>query len=139
MRPVALIFAANRDLGIIRVMSDKLEMPPVVDCVVELGVVRMRMGVGATARQSYRPRMCLWVDQRTGMILHFELTEPLESYVPLVVNSLGGLAERIGSVPRQVQLRDPQLASELRRILEPIASRSWCVNHSPCSMRPSQA
>ncbi len=99
-------------------MSDNVEIPPVVDAVVELGVVRMRMGVGSSARESYRPRMCLWVDQRSGMILHFELTEPLESYVPLVVNSLGGVAKRIRGLPRQIQLRDPQLAGELRRVLE---------------------
>lgn len=111
-------FTAHGDVGIIRAMSDNVEIPPVVNTVVELGVVRMRMGVGPSARESYLPRMCLWVDQRTGMILHFELTEPLESYVPLVVNSLGGVAGRIGGLPRQIQLRDPQLAGELRGILE---------------------
>jgi tetratricopeptide (TPR) repeat protein len=99
-------------------MSDNLKIPPILDCVVELGMVRMRMAVGPSARQSYRPRLCLWVDQRTGMIAHFEMTEPLESYLPLVVNSMGGLADRIGGLPRQVQLRDTQLAMQLRPILE---------------------
>jgi hypothetical protein len=80
-------------------MSDNLKIPPILDCVVELGMVRMRMAVGPSARQSYRPRLCLWVDQRTGMIAHFEMTEPLESYLPLVVNSMGGLADRIGGLP----------------------------------------
>ncbi|MGA2442534.1 MAG: tetratricopeptide repeat protein, partial [Tepidisphaeraceae bacterium] len=99
-------------------MKDNLENPPVLDCVLEMGVVRMRMGVGPSKEQSYRPRMCLWADQRTGMILHFELTEPLENYVPLVMDSLDGVIHRIGGAPRQIQLRDPQLASELRRALE---------------------
>jgi len=100
-------------------MDTHPKLPPVLDAVVELGVVRMRTSVGARPQERYRPRMCLWVDQGTGMILHFELSEPMPSYLPLVVDSLAAVAERMGGVPRQIQLRDTKLAGELKQALEP--------------------
>ena len=101
------------------IMDTHPKLPPVLDAVVELGVVRMRTSVGARSQERYRPRMCLWVDQGTGMILHFELSEPMPSYLPLVVDSLAAVAERMGGVPRQIQLRDTKLAGELKQALEP--------------------
>src|SRR6185437_15762113 len=100
-------------------MDDKSK-PPVVDVTAELGVVRMRSMVGDSPEEAYRPRMCLWVDQRSGKILSFELFKPSENYSPQILESFSKLSNRIGGVPRQVQLRDPGLATELRVTLDPM-------------------
>ena len=99
------------------VMSEARQIP-ILDMVVELGIVRMRIGV-SEAGMSYLPRSCMWVDQRSGMILHFEMTEPLTEYVSFILDSLSDLAERIGGVPGQIQLRDVKLAGGLKEVLEP--------------------
>jgi tetratricopeptide (TPR) repeat protein len=98
-------------------MSEAKQIP-ILDMVVEVGIVRMRVGV-SEAGMNYLPRSCIWVDQRSGMILHFEMTEPLTDYVGFVLDSLSDLAERIGGVPRQIQLRDVKLAGGLKEVLEP--------------------
>lgn len=99
-------------------MSDLPELPPIVDAVVELGVVRMRTSVGPSAASSYRPRMILWADQGSGMILHFELGEPGDDGAPFVMRSLPKLVDRLKGLPKQIQLRNPALARELRGMLE---------------------
>jgi hypothetical protein len=100
-------------------MAENMKLPPLMELVTELGVVRMRVGVGRAASESYRPRMCLWVDQESGVIVHFELGEPAPSYLPLVLKSLGQVVERVGGLPRQIQLRDTRLAGALRDALKP--------------------
>jgi len=80
----------------------------------------MRMSVGQSTSSAYRPRMGLWVDQSSGMILHFELGKPAQDDAFLFMNSLDKLARRIGGVPRQIQLRNLETARILRRALEPI-------------------
>jgi tetratricopeptide (TPR) repeat protein len=101
-------------------MSDRPKLPPIVDAVVELGVVRMRASIGPSAATAYRPRMILWIHQASGMILHFELGEPGDDGLPFVVGSLPKLIERLGGLPRQIQLRNPTLARELRETLGPV-------------------
>ncbi|HSZ59660.1 MAG TPA: hypothetical protein VK797_28715 [Tepidisphaeraceae bacterium] len=98
-------------------MSEAREIP-ILDVVVELGIVRMRVGV-AEAGGGYLPRTCMWVEQRSGMVLHFEITQPLTDYVAFVLDSLSNLAEQMGGVPRQIQLRDVKLAGGLKEVLEP--------------------
>lgn len=100
-------------------MPDRPKLPPIVDAVVELGVVRMRASVGPTAATAYRPRTILWVHQASGMILDVVLGEPGDDGLPFVVGSLPKLVERLGGLPRQIQLRNPMLARELRETLEP--------------------
>lgn len=100
-------------------MPDPSKLPPVMDAIVELGVVRMRASVGPSAASSYRPRMILWIDQRSGMILHFELGQPGDDGLRFVVRSMPKLVERLGGLPRQIQLRNPTLARELRETLGP--------------------
>ncbi|HVT89815.1 MAG TPA: tetratricopeptide repeat protein [Tepidisphaeraceae bacterium] len=99
-------------------MQHDLSKPPIWDGVMELGLMRMRAGVGS-AEGTYLPRLLLWVDHRSGVVLHFEMTEPLDSYVPLVVNGLNTLFKLVGGLPRQIQVRNLQLADELREALEP--------------------
>lgn len=100
-------------------MDDKSKTP-VLDMTAEMGVIRMRSMVGNSPEEAYRPRMCLWVDQQSGMILSFELFEPAENYSPQILKSFSKLSHSIGGVPRQVQLRDPALATELRVTLDPM-------------------
>ncbi|HEY2589332.1 MAG TPA: tetratricopeptide repeat protein [Tepidisphaeraceae bacterium] len=100
-------------------MPDRPKLPPIVDAVVELGVVRMRASVGPTAATAYRPRTILWVHQSSGMILHFALGQPGDDGLPFVVRSLPELVGRLGGLPRQIQLRTPTLARELRETLGP--------------------
>jgi tetratricopeptide (TPR) repeat protein len=99
-------------------MDRDLEIPPVLELVVELGLMRMRVAVGETREEAYRPRMCLCVDQRSGMILHFEMGEPIPDYLPLALQCIGKAAEQVGGLPRQVQTRDPKLAGDLRAKLD---------------------
>jgi tetratricopeptide (TPR) repeat protein len=101
------------------IMPERSKLPPIVDAVVELGVVRMRASVGPTAATAYRPRMILWIHQSSGMILHFELGQPGDDGLPFVVRSLPELVNRLGGLPKQIQLRNPTLARELRETLEP--------------------
>jgi tetratricopeptide (TPR) repeat protein len=97
-------------------MSSESDMPPLLELVAELGVIRMRVGVGRAGGEGYRPRMCMWVDHGSGVVLHFELGEPAPSYLPLVMKSLKVLVNRVGGLPRQIQLRDPTLAKELKGV-----------------------
>jgi hypothetical protein len=119
-KPDELIhWASAARAAIVPAMDDKSK-PPVVDLTAELGVVRMRSMVGPSAEEAYRPRMCLWVDQQSGAILSFELFKPSEHYSPQILKSFSKLSKTIGGVPRQVQLRDPGLATELRVSLDPM-------------------
>ena len=95
------------------------EMPPIVNAVVQVGLARMRFSVGLTAQSAYHPRMVLWVDASSGMILHFELGKQVQHIAMLVMASLEKLAGRIGGLPKQIQLRQTELARILRRALEP--------------------
>jgi tetratricopeptide (TPR) repeat protein len=100
-------------------MSERA-LPPIVNAVVQVGVARMRISLGASAAAAYRPRMCLWVDAATGPILHFELGKEMQPDVVLVMHSLEQVARRLGGLPRQIQLRDPEMARNLRSALEPL-------------------
>lgn len=79
--------------------------------------MRMRVGVGRSETESYRPRLCLWVDGTTGMILHFELGEPANDYLPLVLHSLGKLVDRLEGLPSKILLSDPALGASLQKKL----------------------
>lgn len=98
----------------------EFEMPPIVNAVLQLGVTRMRVSVGPNPGAAYRPRMCLWVDASSGMIIHFELSQQMQPDALLVLESVRKLAGRIGGVPRQIQVRNPELARALRLAMEPI-------------------
>ena len=100
-------------------MSDHYQPQPRTNHVVEMGLARMRVGVGRTAAEVYRPRICLFVDHASGLILHFQLAEAQPEYVPFVIKTLGELADHIGGLPAEIYLRDPKLAGELQKILRP--------------------
>ena len=102
----------------ITTMAPFRDIPPIKDVVLELGIIRMRMHVKDPGGEGYRPRLCLCVEQRSGMVLHFEMSEPLETYLPLAVDCIADAGDRIGGLPRQVQVRDPKLAKDLRPPLE---------------------
>jgi hypothetical protein len=113
--PAPKTMAAGR---ISRMTDRSHNIPPVLDLVMEVGVMRLRAGVGETREEAYRPRMCLCVDQRSGMVIDFEMGEPMPDYLPLVLQCIGRSADRIGGLPRQVQTRDPALATSLRQALD---------------------
>lgn len=100
-------------------MSEQ-QLPPIVNAVVQMGVARMRMSVGPTVASSYRPRMLLWVDASSGMILHFELGQQGQPEAVSAMAGLEKLARRIGGLPKQIQLRHTELARILREALGPI-------------------
>jgi tetratricopeptide (TPR) repeat protein len=100
--------------------NSSFDPPPVLDLVVQLGVIRMPMFVGETKQDAFRPRMCMWVDAKSGFVFQFKIgegppTKPLE----LVAQSLEDLINTIHGWPRQIQMRDPGLAATLKRLLEP--------------------
>jgi len=59
--------------------------------------------------------MC--VDERTGLILGFDFGEEGESYTRLAIRGLDKAANQLRGLPRQIQLRDPAVASELKEAL----------------------
>ena len=99
-------------------MSDPKDMP-ILDLVIELGIVRMRASIGPDDGSFYRPRVCLCVDQRSGMILSIELGEPEEPNLQLAVKALERSLGGLKGLPRQVQVRDPKLAIELKDVIGP--------------------
>lgn len=96
------------------------QKPPIINAVVQVGSARMRFNVGPTTESAYHPRMVLWVDASSGMILHFELGKQVQHIAMLVFESLEKLARRIGGLPKQIQLRQTELARILRSALEPM-------------------
>lgn len=98
------------------------EMPPIVNAVMQVGVTRMRACVGPSGAAASRPRVCIWVDAASGLILDFEFGKPMRHDARVVMDSLDKLARRLGGVPRQIQLRNPELAKILREALEPLGS-----------------
>jgi tetratricopeptide (TPR) repeat protein len=98
------------------------EMPPIVNAVMQVGVTRMRATVGPMGAAASRPRVCIWVDAASGLILDFEFGKPMRHDALVVMDSLDKLARRLGGVPRQIQLRNPELAKMLRQALEPLGS-----------------
>lgn len=101
-------------------MAKNPSPPPVIDQTVEMDVTRLRVAIGPGPSGGYVPRMCLWIDAASGMIIHFELAEPASDYTPLALQSLGQVAQRLGGIPREIRLRDVDLAAGLRRALEPL-------------------
>jgi tetratricopeptide (TPR) repeat protein len=93
---------------------------PVLDAVFELGIERMRAGVREENGDTYFPRICLWVDAASGMIINIELSEPQEDSFPLVLRALQKLIDQLQGIPREIRMRDPQLAMQLRGRLAPL-------------------
>ena len=99
-------------------MEDNSESFPVLKLDAQVAVIRMNTMIGETRAEAYYPRMCLWVDAQSGMILSFEMVPPQEEYLSLVIDTLRKLPGKIGGLPKQIQLRDPRLARELRHALD---------------------
>jgi tetratricopeptide (TPR) repeat protein len=96
------------------------QLLPILEGIIELGIVRMRMNIGRAANEAYIPRLLLSVDERSGMVLDHQITEPLETYAPVVIDSLNKIVERMGGLPREIRVRDPRFALELRQLLQPL-------------------
>ena len=98
-------------------MSEPTDRPRVLDLVVETGVSRLPVGYGGggggAPGEFHRPRLSLWVDQRSGAVLHFKLSEGGAEPIELALEALGELIVRLNGVPRQAQTRDPSLAVEM--------------------------
>lgn len=101
-------------------MANQPNLPPIVNVVIQLGALRLRASVGAAHGPVSIPRACLCVDAGSGMVLHFEVTEPLDDYLPIFLKSLFAIGNQINGLPRQLQVRDPVTAAELRRRLQPL-------------------
>ncbi|HSV13815.1 MAG TPA: tetratricopeptide repeat protein [Tepidisphaeraceae bacterium] len=84
---------------------------------VQLGLLRMPTMVGEPGQMPFRPRICLWVDQSSGMVLHFQLQEQPGDPIRFTLESIVELANRIHGLPRQIQTREPNLAMALRPAL----------------------
>src|SRR5690242_18021444 len=99
-------------------MANDPSLPPVTNAVLELGIKRIRTAIGDGPMDVYIPRMVLWVDQKSGAIIQFELTEPQEDYIRPVLESLEKAVNLIHGMPREIRLRDVNLAGQLRKLLE---------------------
>lgn len=89
----------------------------VLDVVIELGVIRMRPTIGSDDGPNHHPRVCLCVDQSSGMILSIDTADHADIPLKLVVDSLLHLIKDLKGLPRQVQLRDPRLAGQLKEVV----------------------
>ena len=78
------------------IMDDNSRMVKVFDLVLELAVIRMNAPVAGPAGRAYYPRMCLWVDAQTRMVLSFEMVPPGEDPLGVVFESLQALPDKIG-------------------------------------------
>ncbi len=99
-------------------MNVNSESAASADRVIELGVIRLPVSVGPNPAESFRPRICLFVDQNSGMVVHHELTPPLDDYVPLILKSLPLVNKQLRGTPLQIQVRDVGLAAALKPRLE---------------------
>jgi hypothetical protein len=106
--------------AIVKRWSESPRQIPVLEAVFEFGIERMRAGVREESGEAYYPRLALWVDAASGMIINLEMSEPQEDSLPLVLRALQKLIEQIDGVPREIRMRDPQLAMQLRDRLAPL-------------------
>jgi tetratricopeptide (TPR) repeat protein len=98
-------------------MASRNDLPPIVDVVLELGIKRMRTAVGESRQEAYLPRVILWVDQKSGVIVKFSMVEPHPDYTRPVLESLDEVIGTVRGLPREVRLRDVALATRLQPLL----------------------
>jgi tetratricopeptide (TPR) repeat protein len=91
-------------------MSDELRKPPILDLIVELGIVRLPMLVGESPDTIYRPQMCLFCDHASGRILQNDLSERDDTESSLIVRSLDKMGQRLNGFPKQILTRSPQIS-----------------------------
>jgi tetratricopeptide (TPR) repeat protein len=101
-------------------MKSQPPRPPILDLAIELGISRMASMVGERDQMPYRPRICVLVDHSSGMILHFELSQPDDSEPSLITRALNQLGQRLGGLPRQIFTRSPSIATQFKGPLQQI-------------------
>jgi tetratricopeptide (TPR) repeat protein len=86
------------------------------DLAIEAGIERLA-GRVADGDHSYFPRICLLVDQASGMVLRCEISGPAGDDVALLCETINSLVDSFNAWPRQIHLKDPQLAARLREVM----------------------